>query len=78
VVPGTVDAYIPLWRLITEADGRRWHTRQADFERDRTRDNLATSHGIGVLRFTYQMLVRQPEQCLSTILATGRTRSQAS
>lgn len=78
MIPMTVDAYIPQWRLIVEADGRRWHTRKADFERDRLRDNLATSHGVAVLRFSYQMLTRQPESCLSTILDTGTVRSQAS
>ena len=78
VVPGTVDAYVPEWRLIIEADGRRWHTRKGDFERDRARDNLATSHGIAVLRFTYQMLNRHPEDCLATILDTGRVRARAS
>ena len=25
-----VDALVPTWRLIIEADGRRWHTRVAD------------------------------------------------
>jgi very-short-patch-repair endonuclease len=78
VVPGTVDAYVPEWRLITESDGRRWHTRKADFERDRIRDNQATAHGIGVLRFTYQMLTRTPDECLRLLLETGRTRSRAS
>ncbi len=78
VVPMTVDAYIPVWRLIVEADGRRWHTRKADFERDRLRDNLATSNGVATLRFSYQMLTRQPDQCLQTVLDTGRVRSLAS
>jgi very-short-patch-repair endonuclease len=61
-----------------EADGRRWHTRQADFERDRDRDNMAAAHGIAILRFTYKMLVHQPDHCLGTILATGRARLRAS
>jgi len=78
VIPMTVDAYIPGWRLIVEADGRRWHTRKADFERDRLRDNLATSRGIAVLRFSYKMLTRDPDQCLLTILETGKMRSRAS
>jgi very-short-patch-repair endonuclease len=78
ILDGTVDAFIPLWRLIVEADGRRWHTRQADFERDRDRDNMAAAHGIAVLRFTYKMLVHQSDRCLGTILATGRARLRAS
>jgi very-short-patch-repair endonuclease len=78
IIPMTVDAYIPRWRLIVEADGRRWHTRKADFERDRQRDNLATATGVAVLRFSYSMLTRSPDSCLATVLETGRARSLAS
>lgn len=67
----TVDAFMPDWGLIIEADGRRWHTRRADFERDRQRDNEATAHGYSVLRFTYRMLRDDPHRCLDTILRTG-------
>lgn len=73
----TVDAYIPLWRLIVEGDGRRWHTREADFERDRARDNESLAHGIAVLRFTYQMLRDRPDDCLRTLLRAGQTRMSA-
>lgn len=76
VMPGTVDAYVPLWRLIVEADGRRWHTRKADFERDRVRDNAAAARGIGVLRFTYRMLTVTPDECRATILETGKARTR--
>jgi very-short-patch-repair endonuclease len=67
----TVDVYIHRWRLIVEADGRRWHTRVADFERDRRRDNEAVAHGYAVLRFTHRMLTREPMQCLDTLIKTG-------
>ena len=73
----TVDVYIPVWRLIIEADGRRWHTRVADFERDRRRDNHATANGYAVLRFTYRMLRDSPSECLSLIVQTGRVRAVA-
>lgn len=53
VLAGRVDALLPDHRLIVEADGRRWHTRIEDFERDRWRDNQATASGYGVLRFTW-------------------------
>lgn len=69
-----VDTFIAEWGLIVEADGRRWHTRRADFERDRRRDNAAAAAGLGVLRFTYQMLTNEPRYCLDTLLATGRAR----
>ncbi|MEA1904257.1 MAG: type IV toxin-antitoxin system AbiEi family antitoxin domain-containing protein [Actinomycetota bacterium] len=71
----TVDSYIPAWRLIVEADGRRWHTRKADIERDRRRDNEATAHGFAVLRFTYAMLTQEPANCFDTLMQTGAVRT---
>ena len=76
-VTATVDAYIPVWRLIIEADGRRWHARQADFERDRIRDNAAAEAGLGVVRFDYRMLTKDAEGCLQTLLKTGHWRQTA-
>jgi very-short-patch-repair endonuclease len=74
--PGRVDAYLPDQRLIIEADGRRWHTRLADFDRDRWRDNTATANGHGVLRFTWvhlhhymQAAVDLTEQALHRLAA---------
>ncbi len=72
--PARADFYIPAWRLVVEVDGRRWHTRKADFESDRSRDNELATQGIQVLRFSYQMLKSAPEQCLATIRQTGRVR----
>jgi very-short-patch-repair endonuclease len=60
--------------MIVEADGRRWHTRQADFERDRRRDNAALALGLVVVRFTYKMLVTEPDYCLRILLDAGRKR----
>lgn len=71
----TVDAFVPSWRLIVEGDGRRWHTRRADYERDRIRDNEATAHGYAVLRFTFGMLRDDPAHCLDILLRTGQARS---
>lgn len=71
----TVDAFVPGWRLIVEGDGRRWHTRKADHDRDRMRDNEATAHGLAVLRFTYEMLRDEPRRCLDTLTRTGRVRA---
>jgi very-short-patch-repair endonuclease len=73
-VTATVDAYLPAWRLIVEGDGRRWHNRRADHERDRLRDNEATAHGYAVLRFTYEMLRDRPSECLDTVIRTGWVR----
>lgn len=74
-VAATVDLYIAAWRLIIEGDGRRWHNRQADHDRDRLRDNESVAHGYAVLRFTWQMLVDSPGECLDTLLRTGEVRS---
>jgi very-short-patch-repair endonuclease len=51
--PGRVDVLLPDHGLIVEADGRRWHTRVEDFDRDRWRDNEAVAHGLRVQRFTW-------------------------
>lgn len=67
-----VDAYLPAWGLIIEADGRRWHTRVADFDRDRWRDNLAAAHGHRVLRFTHTHLTRQPGEALALVVEAGQ------
>lgn len=73
-VDATVDAFIDVWRLIVEGDGRRWHTRKADMARDRLRDNEALAHGLAVVRFTYEMLRDTPEQVIDTLLRIGRVR----
>ncbi len=72
-----VDAFINDWGLIIEADGRRWHTREQDFERDRERDNAATEAGLAIIRFTYSMLKREPAKCLDTVLKAGTWRRSA-
>lgn len=75
-IDATVDAFIPIWRMIVEGDGRRWHTRKADFERDRSRDNAAAAEGYIVVRFTYAMLKNNPDDCLETLLKTGSWREK--
>ena len=44
-------------RLVIECDGRRWHSRERDFARDRQRDNEAVLAGWRVLRFTWEQIV---------------------
>lgn len=57
---GRVDAAYPAVRLLVEADGRRWHTRVADFERDRRRDIEAGLLGWRVVRFVWRDLLDEP------------------
>jgi hypothetical protein len=66
-----VDALVRSWRLIVEADGRTWHTRVGDFERDRERDNLAIANGYRVLRFTWRSLEQEWDRCQRLVLQAG-------
>lgn len=56
---GRCDGYLPHVCLVVEADGRRWHTRVEDFERDRARDNELLAAGIHVARFSHHRLVHE-------------------
>ena len=47
------------WALVIEADGRAWHTRVEDFERDRRRDAEAAAAGYLTLRFTHHQLTHE-------------------
>ncbi len=66
-----LDAYIPTWSLIVEADGRTWHTRRADFDRDRRRDHIALANGHRTVRFTHGQLVEEPQYVLRVLLSIG-------
>jgi very-short-patch-repair endonuclease len=70
-----VDFYVPSARLVLEVDGRNWHARWEDMERDRRRDNALAARGIQVLRFTYAMLTSEPERCLEQAIATCLLRA---
>jgi very-short-patch-repair endonuclease len=68
-----VDGFIPDWHLILEADGRRWHARVQDFDRDRWRDNQAAALGLRVMRFTHPHLVHRRDEVIQLIRDAGRT-----
>jgi very-short-patch-repair endonuclease len=70
-----VDAYIPDWEIVVEADGRNEHTRREAFETDRERDNGLAARGILVMRFTYRKLRYERDQCLRNLVEAGRHRS---
>jgi very-short-patch-repair endonuclease len=76
-IEATVDAFLPAWNVIVEGDGRRWHTRRADFERDRDRDNAAAAAGLLVVRFTYRMLKQDADRCRQVLIDTGQWRQTA-
>jgi very-short-patch-repair endonuclease len=75
VASARVDAYIPSWQLFVEADGRAWHTRVADFERDRKRDRDALAHGCGTARFTYDEIVSGSEAVIGELLRIAAART---
>ncbi len=62
-----VDALIPGWQAIIEADGRRWHTRVDDFERDLERDNDAVTHGYRPVRFSWHQLTARRDYVFATL-----------
>ena len=74
ILPHRVDAVIEDWQLILEADGRTFHTKRSDFERDRERDNLAVAHGYRVMRFTYRAIKSDPDAVLRLVLGAGAHR----
>lgn len=61
VEPGRVDGMYAGSKAIIELDGRRFHAREAAFERDRRRDQLATLKGYATTRFTYRQIHADPD-----------------
>jgi very-short-patch-repair endonuclease len=80
-LPGRVDGYLPCVGLVLEADGRRWHTRVLDFERDHARNNEVQAEGIFVARFSYRMLMDDRAGVLRVLdkhfVRNGYVRSRA-
>lgn len=72
-----VDGVIHEWSLIVEGDGRSWHTRTRDFERDRRRDAEAAAAGLLTLRFTWDQLVHELDWVRDITVATGAHRVRA-
>lgn len=69
-----VDGVIDDWKVVLEGDGRSWHTRVDDFERDRRRDQAAAAAGYLTLRYSYHQIVDEPSACLATLVQTGERR----
>jgi hypothetical protein len=65
--PGTVDFAYPSACLICEVDGRRWHTRRQDIQRDHARDMAAKRAGYDTIRILYEDLHDWPEDTLDTV-----------
>ncbi len=67
-----VDAFLPEWKMVIEADGRIWHTRIAAIANDTRRDQAALTLGIITIRVSYVELRDDPEGVIARILATAR------
>lgn len=72
-----IDGLIEPWRLVIEGDGRPWHQRVEDFERDRRRDADAAAAGYQTVRFTWRQLTCEPDWVRSALVATGSHRAAA-
>lgn len=72
-----VDGLIPTWSMVVEGDGRPWHSRVEDFERDRRRDAEAAAAGFLTLRFTWHHLNETPGWVREVVLAAGSHRNAA-
>jgi very-short-patch-repair endonuclease len=66
--PGRVDLLWPDVKLIVELDGRRWHTRRADFERDSRRVLSMRRLGYSTVRITWLMLTEEPDDVCADLL----------
>jgi hypothetical protein len=75
--PYRVDVLLPRPKIIIEADGRAWHARVRDFDRDRWRDNEAVAHGYAVLRFTWVHLTCSPNDVVRLVRRTLAERLHA-
>jgi hypothetical protein len=70
--PGRVDFMWHGVRLIIELDGRRWHARFADFDRDHKRDLHFLSLGYPTARITWTMLTEEPATVAADLLEARR------
>ncbi len=70
-----VDGLIPDWQMVVEGDGRAWHTRVDDFERDRRRDAEAAAHGLLTLRFTWTQITTEAAWVRRSVIAAGAQRA---
>lgn len=73
--PQRVDGLIRAWSMVVEGDGRSWHTRVDDFERDRRRDAEAAAAGLLPLRYTWAAITNRPDWVRQTVMAAGAHRS---
>lgn len=72
-----VDAAYPASKIAIELDGYRHHSSPEAFQRDRTRQNRLVALGWTVLRFTWDDVVRRPDEVVRVIEEALRKASAA-
>ncbi len=69
-----VDVAFPAQRVAIEIDGWAFHSDQAAFQNDRTRQNRLALQGWQVLRFTWLDLTQYPDRVLAQVSAAISAR----
>ncbi len=71
----TVDFANPVLRIVLEADGRDWHTREQEMANDRLRDREAIKHGWVTVRVTSGEITKRPAATAADLaeIVAGRT-----
>lgn len=64
---GRADGAYDFLQLVVEADGRRWHTRVEQLEKDLRRDAEAGAVGWHVARFTHHAITHDPDWVLEVL-----------
>jgi very-short-patch-repair endonuclease len=67
-----VDFAYPEYKLAIEVDGYEFHSRKADWQRDRTVQNALTLRGWRVLRVTNEDVDRHPNDVIDQVRAARR------
>ena len=73
-IEGVVDAVILESKLVIEADGRSWHARYLAMANDRRRDREAARLGWQTLRFLYEDLKHDLDECVDDIRVVHEER----
>lgn len=74
-VPHRVDRLFTDPPLIVEGDGRLWHARMRDMERDKRRDRLAMLLGYPTVRYSWHELAEEPTDVREELLELLLRRS---
>jgi very-short-patch-repair endonuclease len=69
-----LDFALPDLRIAIEVDGRAFHSDRASFDYDRVRQNWLVANGWSVLRFTWDIIMGNPQEVVSVLRAAVNER----